>query len=217
MSDSKIDYKIVLLGGSDSGKTILFKKLLLEDNRFSEKNISTIGNDKRILKFNNIDMNKDGKVEKKNFYISIYDTAGQERYRSITKTYLHGANGIILIYDVTNKTSFNSLETWIESIKLILGDNLENNTVLLLLGNKSLLNDDNRNKEVYEDEAKEFCTKNCMIWGGEINFKLIKLNELKLLFENYVKQIYDKIGEKKIDTIKIIKGKKYEKKKKNNC
>ena len=99
------EFKILLLGDSTVGKTTFLERYCGEDFK---QNLGTMGIDSKI---------KD--IEKNNIEIKlrIYDTAGQERFRSIVKNYYKGADGILLIYDVSNVNSFNSIKIWIEGIK----------------------------------------------------------------------------------------------------
>lgn len=115
-------YKILLLGDSAVGKTCFL--LRYADNTFSDNHISTIGLDYR-LKVINIDKDKVAKIQ-------IWDTAGQDRFKSITKNYYKGAHGIILIYDVTSVMSFNNIKNWVQQIR----ENATAKVEIILVGNK---------------------------------------------------------------------------------
>lgn len=65
--------------------------------------------------------------------VQVWDTAGQERYRSITNAYYRGAEGILIVFDVTNKESFKNIENWIKEVTVFTG----NDVVIVCLGNKS--------------------------------------------------------------------------------
>ena len=106
-------YKIILIGDSSVGKTCLFKKLTT--GNYSEKNISTIGMDRKSISVN-IKIIENGSEVEKSFNIQLWDTAGQERFRTIAKSYYKGAHGIILMYDVSNKKSFDNIRKWINQI-----------------------------------------------------------------------------------------------------
>ena len=134
MSDKdKIEYKVILLGNSAVGKTSLFKKIITGE--FSEKNISTIGMDRRTMQLE-VDINDNGKTSTKSFEISLVDTAGQERFRAITKTYFNGADCILLIYDVTNQESFLNVKSWIESIHESIGNHEDSKYVIVYPGSR---------------------------------------------------------------------------------
>ena len=183
------DYKLILIGNSGVGKTSIFRKL--STGEFSESNISTIGIEKKTF-YVNIENNK---KEKKSTNVALFDTAGEEKFRSITKSYYKSSDGILLIYDITNKETFQCISNWIESIKESIGG--DSKYIIFLIGNKlDLINEDGYERQVTEKEAKEECEKLDMIWGGEQSTKDIKIEELTQLFESYVQKIYDKFGEK---------------------
>jgi Ras-related protein Rab-1A len=64
--------------------------------------------------------------------LNIWDTAGQERFKTITSTYYKGSNGIILVYDITEKETFNNIPNWLDEVKKHAGSN----AVRFLVGNK---------------------------------------------------------------------------------
>eukprot|EP00741_Cyanophora_paradoxa_P005644 tig00000923_g5471.t1 len=88
--------------------------------------------------------------------LQIWDTAGQERFRSVTKSYYRGAAGVLLVYDITRRSSFNHVSGWLTDAK-----NLTNpKTVVMLIGNKA----DLHNREVSYDEAQRFADENGCIF-----------------------------------------------------
>ena len=215
---SSINYKFVLIGNSGAGKTSFFRKL--STGEFYEKNISTIGVEKKTLELNLDIINDEGKTEKKSFVISLFDTAGQEKFRAITHNYYKGSDGILLIYDIDDKSSFESIEMWIESIRQNMGSNDVSKYAMVLIGNKSdLIEEEIKERKVTEDEAKQICEKYDIIWGGEQSIRSIGFEELRKLFDEYVIKIYKKIGEKKSwkESVKIKNIKKKETKKKRFC
>ena len=113
------------------------------DNTFQEIHMSTIGLD---YKLKNVQLD-DGKIVK----IQIWDTAGQDRFRSITKNYYKGAHGIILIYDVTSRKTFDSVKNWISQIKEEVSDQVN----IILVGNKI---DDVQNRKVTFDEGEKMAS-----------------------------------------------------------
>ena len=215
---SSINYKFVLIGNSGAGKTSFFRKL--STGEFYEKNISTIGVEKKTFELNLDILNDEGKTEKKSFVIGLFDTAGQEKFRAITHNYYKGADGILLIYDIDDKSSFESIEMWIESIRQNMGSNDVSKYAMVLIGNKSdLIEEEIKERKVTEDEAKQICEKYDIIWGGEQSIRSIGFEELRKLFDEYVIKIYKKIGEKKPwkESVKIKNIKKKETKKKGFC
>ena len=212
MSGSSIDYKVVLIGNSTVGKTSLFKKITT--GSFSEKNISTIGMDKKTLNLE-IEVNQNDQIVKKEVNISLVDTAGQERFRSITKNYFKESDGILLLYDITNKETFKNVEGWIDSIHDCIGNHKNSKYIIILIGNKTdLIGVEEFTREVQEEEAKSACEEKSLVWGGETSVKNIELKDLEDLFKEYVKKIYDKVGEKTVTKQVTKKMDGYKKKKK---
>ena len=187
-----ITYKIILIGDSSVGKTCLFKKLTT--GVYSEKNISTIGIDRKSIPLT-VKVNEKGVEVEKTFNIQIWDTAGQERFRAITKGYYKDSQGLLLLYDITNKESFDNLDKWILGVRDSLGDDDKDNDkyIIILLGNKvDLAEGDGR--KVTTEEALEKCKEFDIIWGGECSAKDFTVDELKKKFEIYTKEIFNKIG-----------------------
>lgn len=190
---SEIKYKIILIGNSGVGKTSFFRKL--STGQFSEKNISTIGIEKKTLDLD-MDIDNNGKTEKKKFNISLFDTAGQEKFRAVTRNYYKDSDGIFLLYDITENESFEQVKTWIDSIRESLGKSKESKYVIILIGNKlDLVEEDKENRQVTEDEAKKICSEYNMKWGGEQSVKSIDFQQLIKLYGDYVKEIYKIVGE----------------------
>ena len=96
-----------------------------------------------------------GNKIKKSFEISLFDIAGQERFRSMTKSYLRGAQGIILIYDITDRISFELVEIWLSNIKETLSDWETSNYLIMLLGNKLDLVENNIKERAVNIEEVE--------------------------------------------------------------
>ena len=120
--DSCKIYKLLLLGDSAVGKSCLLLRYC--DEKFQDLHLATIGLDFR-LKTIYLENNKKIKVQ-------IWDTAGQDRFLAITKNYYRGANGILLVFDVTNSSSFEHIKNWIEQIKEEASDKI----IIYLIGNK---------------------------------------------------------------------------------
>lgn len=147
MASQAIDLqiKLLMIGDSAVGKTCLL--LRYANDSFSSTFISTIGIDFKI---------KNIVVDGKRIKLQIWDTAGQERFRTITTTYFRGAQGIILVYDVTDKKTFASIREWMSQIKI----HADNNVNKILVGNKCDLKDARAvSYEEGVDLAKEFDLK----------------------------------------------------------
>ena len=143
--NSEYDYlfKLLLIGDSGVGKSCLL--LRFADDTYTESYISTIGVD---FKIRTIEL--DGKTIK----LQIWDTAGQERFRTISSTYYRGAHGIIVVYDVTNHTSFDNVTRWLTEIDKYAREGVNK----LLVGNKSdqALPEDGGHRQVSTNEGKAF-------------------------------------------------------------
>ena len=123
-SNDEIDivFKILLLGDTEVGKSSFLMRY--SDNVFVENYIATIGLDYK-LKNVKLDSGKTIKVQ-------LWDTAGQEKYRTIAKNYFKGSHGILLLYDVTKVNSFENVREWIRDIK----EEVSEKAILFLIGNK---------------------------------------------------------------------------------
>ena len=127
---SEINYKIIVLGNAVSGKEILIE--ILTPGSFKGVNASTIGLDKKSIELN-IDIENDGTKESKKSYVSLFQVVGQEKIKSITKSFINGTDGIFLFYDITIRESFNDIEYMISDIFLYNG---KSKNVGFLIGNK---------------------------------------------------------------------------------
>ena len=214
------DYTIILLGDSEVGKATLFKKI--SSGIFTDKNISTIGIDKKTLSFKDIEVEIKGKKQKEDFNIILYDTAGQERYRAITKNYFQGKDMVFMIYDISSRRSFIDIESWLESLKEVLSSWEKGNYLIFLFGNKvDLIDNKEKPREVEEEEAMKLCEDNNIIWGGEKSFLNSSKDQLTEMILNCWKDYVHKFGIKEeIILQKKIEGEKFyrkKKKKKNIC
>ncbi|XP_075880385.1 ras-related protein Rab-26-like [Nelusetta ayraudi] len=118
-----IAFKVMLIGDSGVGKTCLLVRF--KDGAFLAGSfISTVGID-----FRNKVLNIDAVKVK----LQIWDTAGQERFRSVTHAYYRDAHALLLLYDVTSKTSFDNIQAWLTEIH----EYAQEDVVLMLLGNKA--------------------------------------------------------------------------------
>ena len=213
----KIIYKIILIGDSSVGKTCLFKKMT--DGTYSDKMISTLGIDRKSISFK-IPVKDNGVEVEKNFEIQLYDTAGQERFRSITKGYYKDSQGLLLLYDITNKETFDHLDKWISGVRESLGVNVKEKDeyIIILLGNKlDLVKENTELRKVEEEEAIEICKQFNIIWGGECSAKDFTVEILENKFKDYTKEIYNNIGNNIVKSQKAIKIASRKKKQKCKC
>ena len=136
-------FKILLLGDSEVGKSCFLMRY--SDNVFVENYITTIGLDYK-LKSVKLDSGKTIKVQ-------LWDTAGQDKYRTIAKNYFKGSHGILLLYDVTKQSSFQSIRDWIQDIR----EEVSQKAIIFLIGNKIDLVDKRKiSKEKGIELAEEY-------------------------------------------------------------
>ena len=165
-------YKILLLGDSTVGKTCFLLRYV--DDSFLDLHMATIGLDYR-LKTMILENQQIVKVQ-------LWDTAGQDKFRAITRNYYKGASGIILIFDVTNINSYENIKKWIIEIKEEISDKVS----IVLIGNKI---DNVNERKITKDQGEKL--------AGEIGVKFFEtsaktgegINEsvfflVKKIFEN---------------------------------
>ena len=142
MSTEECVYKVLLLGESTVGKTCFLMKYT--DRSFQDIHMATIGLDYRL---------KSMKLKSgKNIKLQIWDTAGQDRFRAITKNYYKGSHGVLLMYDITNVQSFENVKTWVTQIK----EEASKDVIIYMTANKIDLESDRKvSKEEGEELAKE--------------------------------------------------------------
>ena len=136
--EKEITFKILMLGESKVGKTTFTQRFC--EKKFNPNNLSTVGIE--IYKKNLIRDNK-------SIYLEIFDTAGQDKFRSIVKNQISGADGFLLLYDISNKKSFDLISNWIEEIIKIVDPK---DIGLIIVGNKSDLKEE---REVTEEMRKD--------------------------------------------------------------
>ena len=133
-------FKVVLVGDSSVGKTNIMSKYL--KNEFHEDSKATVGVEFGSKQFN---------IEGHQIKAQIWDTAGQERYKAITSAYYKGAKGAFVVYDITRKQSFDSVDRWINELKAAADKKLS----IIIIGNKCDLEDQRQvTKEQAEEKAK---------------------------------------------------------------
>ena len=144
------DYKIILLGETNAGKTTLYNKFIYNKDKFNYLSSITVDNETQTLDYKN-----------KKYLITLYDTAGQERFRSITKSYYKMADGFLLMFDITDEKSLLAVKDWIEDIK-----SHNSSNIFLILGNK-----DDLDNKISDDVINETL--------GEYNHLLLKTSAIK--------------------------------------
>ncbi|ARF09964.1 Ras family GTPase [Indivirus ILV1] len=139
MSNFNYIYKVIVVGDSGVGKSNIVNRFI--NNTFTNDAKSTIGIDFQVK---TLDLGPE------TIKIQIWDTAGQERFRSIHRSYYKYSSGIIIVFDLTNRQSFEHIEKWIEEIEKSVDNNLKN-IKFLLVGNKSDLVE---KRKVYDNDIK---------------------------------------------------------------
>jgi len=204
MNIKKTQYKILILGNSNIGKTSFLSRCA--GNEFQETQISTIGIDFFML--NKID-NNGNKIS-----LKLFDTSGQEIYRSMSLNTLKNKDAVIFVYDITNQKSFSDLEeNWFKECQ----DSIDfNSIVLCLVGNKSDLTD---NREVSYEEGENLAKKYNMLFF-EVSVK--NNHNIEEVISSITNKIVDKFGykeeKKEIESNFKLSSKKSNKKKRRvNC
>ena len=138
MSYRKYDYffKLLIIGDSNVGKQPFLSRFI--DDSFTATYFPTVGLDVKIKIIN---------FQNKNVKLHITDMAGEERFRSVTKTYYKGSHGIILMYDVTDRNSFKNIRNWMKQIEA----NADKSIRKVLVGHKC----DEPDRVVTEEEGKK--------------------------------------------------------------
>ena len=134
----EVMFKVVLIGDMKVGKTNIVSRYI--KNEFNKDSMSTIG-----VEFGS----KELVIEGHNVKVQIWDTAGQEKYKSITNAYYKGAKGAFVVYDITNKNSFDNADNWLNNLRA----SADKKCSIILIGNKSDL-EDKREISIEQGEEK---------------------------------------------------------------
>lgn len=167
-------FKYIIIGDSAVGKSCLL--LQFTDKRFQPVHDLTIG-----VEFGARMISIDGKQIK----LQIWDTAGQESFRSITRSYYRGAAGALLVYDITRRDTFNHLTTWLDDAR----QHSNSNMVIMLIGNKTDLES---KRAVTREEGDQFGNDHGLVFMETSAKTSANVEEA---FINTAKQIYQKIQE----------------------
>ena len=134
--------QLLIIGDSTVGKTSILSRFA--NGTFNANYLATVGLD---------NFTKDETIDDKNVHIKIWDTGGQERFKALTKGFFRNAEGIMIVYDVTNQETFDSLKNWIQSIKDNMGNDFMERVPIVIIGNKI----DSDEREVKTEDAESFC------------------------------------------------------------
>ncbi|KAF5223168.1 putative Ras-related protein Rab4 [Trypanosoma cruzi] len=137
--------KLILVGDSGTGKSSLLHRFV--EDTFSEQQAQTIG-----VEFGSKIVQLAGRKVK----LQIWDTAGQERYKSVTRSYYRGAVGCLIVYDITQRSTYESVPQWLNDVRQLAGKDV----VVMLIGNKSDLSD---GRTVQHNEASLYALENGLL------------------------------------------------------
>ena len=165
-------YKIIFLGDQGTGKSCILNRFV--EDKFDENYQATIGLDFQ---------SKNIQIDNQDIHLLLYDTAGQEKFRSLIPMYTRDANIIILVYDITRKESFNHIPDWINGLTNVNFDNV----IFALVGNKIDLDD---KREVNKEEGIKLAQeKKCI-------FEEVSAKTAENFSELFYKQLFDEIVNK---------------------
>lgn len=171
-------FKYIIIGDTGVGKSCLL--LQFTDKRFQPVHDLTIGVEFGARMIN---------IENKPIKLQIWDTAGQESFRSITRSYYRGAAGALLVYDITRRETFNHLTRWLEEAR----QNSHQNMVIMLIGNKSDLE---HRRQVSREEGEAFAEENNLVFletsaktAANVEAAFVKTAEK--IYQNIQSGIYD--------------------------
>ena len=193
-----LKFKIIVIGESRVGKTSLIKRYTKD--QFGGVYLTTVGIDFQ---------DKTIEIEDKKVKLQVWDTAGQERFRNVAKNYFQSSNGFLLVFDITDKESFQKLnDFWIGQLKMHAPEKAKS----VLVGNKSDLAGQ---RQVSIEDAEEFAKDNNLKYYEVSAKEGTKVVELFFYLANeiYQSHTYEEINENKTITLKKEKSKKKDKKK----
>ena len=170
-----LSFKMIIIGDAGVGKSCLTTKAA--KGVFDETYSATVG-----FEFLTFNVRIDGKVIK----LQIWDTCGQEIYRSLISSFYRNASIAMMVYSIESKESFNHIETWLKEVKLQSNPDIK----IFLIGNKADLEDE---REVTSNEAEKFKEENGIHYFGEtsaksgLNAKEVFIEAAKLLYNEHLK------------------------------
>jgi small GTP-binding protein len=167
-----ISFKFIIIGSSGVGKTAILKRLV--EDTFSEDSQTTIG-----VEFDSTTIEVDGQTVK----LQIWDTAGQERFRSIAKAYFRNAVGVILVFEIGDRKTFDDVNIWLNDVHSL----CDPTATVLLIGNKADLA---QNRVVSLAEAEQYAQHHQLNYLETSAFDGTNVREA---FVKVATQIYRKI------------------------
>jgi small GTP-binding protein len=176
----EFDYllKFIIIGDSSVGKSNIISQY--KEGKFDEGTQPSIG-----VQF----IAKNVELDQKIFRLQIWDTAGQENFRAMTKIYYKNSSCAFIVYDITEKDTFHHVESWIKECKKVAPETI----LFVLIGNK---NDLDEKRDITYDEGKNFAQKHNMLFF-ETSAK--NGNNIDEIFKESVEYINNNIKEGKYD------------------
>ena len=171
--DTGLMFKIVIIGDSGVGKSNLMTRYTSDE--FNQDSPSTIG-----VEF----MTKADKINGRDCKVQIWDTAGQERFKAISRSIYHGAKGAMLVYDITNQTSFDAIPGWLQELRV----HVHTTCSIFLIGNKCDLE---HLRVVKREAADKFARENGLSF---LETSALDKTNVDKAFSWLVKQIYDVVA-----------------------
>ena len=180
-------FKVVLVGDSFVGKTNIMSKYI--KNEFHEDSKATVG-----VEFGSKQFTIEGHLIK----AQIWDTAGQERYKAITSAYYKGAKGAFIVYDITRKQSFESVEKWVNDVTAVADQKI----TIILIGNKSDLEDQ---RQITKEQGQEKANKLELAF---LETSALSGENLDKAFDMMMNEVYKKCHEEMLaeGDVDIIEG-----------
>ena len=170
-SQEEINFKIILIGDSGVGKSSITIKAI--KNQFDEYITSTVG-----FEF----VSYSSKVDNKNINLQIWDTCGQEAYKSLIKSFYRNSVLAIIVYAIDNKESFKNLELWINDLKKESNPDVK----IIIIGNKA---DNENERQISKQDGEQFCKDHSGSLFMETSAKTgININQL---FDDAAKLLYE--------------------------
>ena len=180
-------FKVVIVGDQFVGKTNIMSKYL--KNEFHEDSKATVG-----VEFGSKQFNVEGHAIK----AQIWDTAGQERYKAITSAYYKGAKGAFVVYDITRKGSFDSIDKWVNDLT----STADKKLTIVIIGNKSDLEDQ---RQITKEQGQEKASK---LEAAFLETSAFSGENLDKAFEMMISEIFKKCHEEMLSEgeVDIIEG-----------
>ena len=167
-------FKIVLVGDASVGKTNIMSKYL--KNEFHEDSKATVG-----VEFGS----KQFTVEGHKIKAQIWDTAGQERYKAMTSAYFKGAKGAFIVYDITSKSSFESVDRWLNDLRV----SADKNLTVIIIGNKCDLE---QQRDVKKEQGEEKSKSNGVAF---METSALSGENIDKAFDKMVNEVFKKCHE----------------------